>query len=114
MSDERRNAADGDQRRTKVFLAEVTVLPKAGVNDPEGEAVLNGLRSLGYETAEEVVAGRFYLIRLSAADVETATRLASAISDRLLANPVLQSYSITVAPDHRLASNVDQPGVGLQ
>ena len=47
-------------------------MPKAGVNDPEGEAIRGGLQSLGYDGVERVRAGKHYRLRLQAADAAGA------------------------------------------
>ena len=76
------------------WLVEVIVVPKLGVNDPEGEAILGGLRSLGYATVDRAQSGRFFSLTISAPDAERAKADASRMADQLLANPVIQSYRI--------------------
>lgn len=78
------------------WLAEVVVLPKEGVNDPEGEAILGGLRGLEYEGIESVRAGRFFRVALHAASRAEAEAEVAGMCDRLLANPVIEQYRVTV------------------
>jgi phosphoribosylformylglycinamidine synthase len=75
----------------------VAVVPKAGVNDPEGEAILGGLASLGFDEVEAVRAGRLYVLELTAASEAEATGQATTMADRLLANPVIQSFTVVRA-----------------
>ena len=83
----------GTQHR---WLVEVVVLPKEGVNDPEGEAILGGLRSLGHAGVAEVRAGRFFRLMLACDSMEAATAQATTMCEQLLANPVLHTYLVTV------------------
>src|SRR5918999_2436873 len=94
-----------DERRH--WVAEVVVEPKPGVNDPQGEAIFGGLRSLGYAGVEGVRSGRFFRIRLTAADPESARAAAAAMCEQLLANPVIETYAVTIVEDF------EQPGAGV-
>lgn len=82
----------------RTWLAAVTVLPKTGVNDPEGEAILGGLGQLGYDEVTRVRAGRLFRLQLDAADENTALTRATSMAERLLANPVIEQFSVTVEP----------------
>lgn len=80
------------------WLASVTVLPKTGVNDPEGEAILGGLAQLGYNEVSRVRAGRLFRVQLTAENAEAALERASKMADQLLANPVIEQFSVDVEP----------------
>lgn len=69
-------------------------MPKPGVNDPEGEAIRGGLQSLGYAGVNRVRAGRHYRLSMNASDSETARNAAEEMANRLLANPVIQTFVI--------------------
>jgi len=69
-------------------------MPKEGVNDPEGEAILGGLLGLGYETVSRVRSGKRFQVVLTAEDEAQAASLATSMADRLLANPVIESFSV--------------------
>lgn len=79
------------------FKAEIHVTLKRTVNDPQGLAIRGGLHSLGYEGVESVRAGKFIEVWLDAHSAEEAERLADEMSDQLLANPVIEDYSVDVA-----------------
>ena len=68
--------------------ARVLIRPKAGILDPQGQAVERALPALGFEGARNVNVGR--LIEL---DVEDASRLPE-MCERLLANPLIEDYEI--------------------
>jgi len=80
------------------YKAEIHVTLKRTVNDPQGLAIRGGLHSLGYETVESVRAGKFIEVWLEAESAEEAQRLADEMSDQLLANPVIEDYTVAVTP----------------
>jgi phosphoribosylformylglycinamidine synthase len=77
------------------FVARVLVRPKAEVRDPQGEAVLAALRSLGHDVAE-VRTGKEIVVTFEARDKTAAREAADRMGDQLLANPVIESYSVDV------------------
>ena len=84
------------EKNSAGWLARVVVTPKAGVNDPEGEAILGGLASLGHDGVERVRAGRYFEVTLSAPDPQSASATVGEMCEQLLANPVIESYQVTV------------------
>ncbi len=78
------------------FKAEIHVTLKRTVNDPQGLAIRGGLHSLGYETVDSVRAGKFIEVWLEADSAEEAERQAGEMSDQLLANPVIEDYSVAI------------------
>ena len=80
------------------FLARVLVRPKTEVRDPQGEAVLAALRSLGHDVAE-VRTGKEILVTFEAQDENSARETAERMGDQLLANPVIESYAVEVDRD---------------
>jgi phosphoribosylformylglycinamidine synthase PurS subunit len=78
------------------FHATVTVLPKAGVLDPEGQAIARALRGLGFTEVEDVRAGKVIELALSASDAAEAERRVREMAERLLANPIIQSFLVRI------------------
>jgi len=76
--------------------ARVTVMPKAGVLDPQGKAIGHALSSLGFAGIEEVRAGKVIELDLAEADPVQARAAAEAMARRLLANTVIESFSIEI------------------
>jgi phosphoribosylformylglycinamidine synthase subunit PurS len=83
---------------SNVWHADVIVVPKEGVNDPEGEAILGGLRALGYSTVGQVTSGKLLKLTVNAPDAETAKKSIARMCDQLLANPVIEDYQILLEP----------------
>jgi phosphoribosylformylglycinamidine synthase PurS subunit len=73
--------------------ATVLVRPKPGILDPQGEAVENSLRQLGFPVAEARV-GRLVDLEVEAGDAEEARARLAEMCERLLANPLIESYEI--------------------
>ena len=69
-------------------------MPKPGVNDPEGEAIRGGLQSLGYQGVQRVRAGKHYRLRIVAPEADAARASAEEMANKLLANPVIQTFVI--------------------
>lgn len=79
------------------FAARVEVTLKSAVNDPQGNAVLGGLRSLGFSGVRSVRVGKLLTLEIEAPDAEAARRQADDMCAKLLANPVIESYSVLIA-----------------
>ena len=77
--------------------ATVLVRPKPGILDPQGEAVGSSLRHLGF-AVEAARVGRLVELELEAEDPERARDELERMCEQLLANPLIESYEITVAP----------------
>ena len=73
------------------------VRPKPGILDPQGEAVGSSLRQLGF-AVEGARVGRLVDIELANGDREQARAELERMCEQLLANPLIESYEITVAP----------------
>jgi phosphoribosylformylglycinamidine synthase PurS subunit len=81
----------------RIWNVDVVVMPKAGVNDPEGEAILGGLNMLGYNEVQHVRSGKMIRLRIAAEDESIARARAGEMADRLLANPVIEVFEVSVA-----------------
>jgi phosphoribosylformylglycinamidine synthase PurS subunit len=76
--------------------ATVFVRPKAGILDPQGAAVESSLRQLGFPVGEARV-GRVIDLDVEAATADEARGEIERMCERLLANPLIESYEIEVA-----------------
>jgi phosphoribosylformylglycinamidine synthase PurS subunit len=75
----------------------VLVRPKDGILDPQGTAVEQSLRKLGFDVAEARV-GRVVDLVVDAADADDARAKADDMCRQLLANPLIESYEVEVHP----------------
>ncbi len=78
------------------FLARVYVSLKPTVNDPQGLTIADGLRRLDFREVQSVRAGKYIEVRLSAPDAEAARQRVDSMCDRLLANPIIETYRFDV------------------
>jgi phosphoribosylformylglycinamidine synthase len=69
---------------------------KKGVADPEGANVKKTLITLGFASIREVNAVKTYRITLEESDPEAAERDLQQMCEKLLANPVVNRYSIRI------------------
>ena len=76
--------------------ARVTVTLKSGVLDPQGKAIEGALKSLGLTGVASVRQGKVFDIEIAAADRNSADQALNAACDRLLANTVVENYSIEI------------------
>lgn len=79
-----------------MFLAEVRVGFKQGVADPEGENTRKALELLGFESVGKVRAAKVFEIEVDADSEDAARGAVESMCSRLLANPVVNDYSIHV------------------
>ena len=73
--------------------ATVLIRPKEGILDPQGEAVGDALRTLGYDVTSARV-GRLVDVEIDAAGAAEAEVALAAMSRDLLANPMIESFTI--------------------
>jgi len=69
---------------------------KPGVYDPQGKAVANALAALGFDGIDEVRQGKYIEIDLAESDRSLAEGAVEAMCAKLLANPVIENYSIAI------------------
>jgi len=74
--------------------AVVYVSLKEGVLDPQGLTIKRALEDLGYKGISEVRSGKFYEITLDAFSLQNGKKLVAEISNKLLANPVIETFEI--------------------
>jgi phosphoribosylformylglycinamidine synthase subunit PurS len=76
--------------------AKVFVTLKPSVFDPQGHTIADALHSMGYTGVGDVRQGKYFELELSSNTPDQARALASEVADKLLANPVIESYRIEV------------------
>ena len=81
---------------TREWIAEVRVLLKPSVNDPQGLSIRNALRSLEFEGVQDVRAGKLIQLRLEASTRQTAQEAVERMCSQLLANPVIETFAFSL------------------
>ena len=80
--------------------ARVFVTLKPSVFDPQGTTVAEALHTLGYASVTDVRQGKYFELEIKASTPDEARRIAAEAADKLLANPVIESYRIEVDATH--------------
>ena len=76
--------------------AVVTVMLKSGVLDPQGKAIGQALQALGFAGVGEVRQGKIITLELSETDAMKAKAAAEAMAKKLLANTVIESFTVEI------------------
>ncbi len=76
--------------------ARVFVTLKPSVFDPQGQTIADALHSMGYGAVGDVRQGKYFELELKSDSADGARTLASEVADKLLANPVIESYRVEV------------------
>ncbi|MBN7805048.1 phosphoribosylformylglycinamidine synthase subunit PurS [Agrobacterium rosae] len=79
-----------------MIKARVTVTLKNGVLDPQGKAIEGALGSLGFDGVGQVRQGKVFDLELNATDKAKAEADLKAMCEKLLANTVIENYSIAI------------------
>lgn len=80
--------------KKKTIRARVTVFPRPEILDPQGKAIGDALGRLGYRQVTEVRAGKSFDVELDGVDPKKAEELLREMSERLLANTVVEDFTV--------------------
>lgn len=89
----------------KAFTAQVFVRLKPGILDPQGQAIEHALHALGFDSIQHVHTGKFFELEIRAGSKKQAEEIARRSCDKLLANPVIESYTLNVVENRRDGSS---------
>lgn len=79
-----------------MIRAEVRVMLKSGVLDPQGQAIAKALEHLSFEGVDDVRQGKLIVLDLATDDPAAAEAQAKDMAEKLLANPVIEDFSVTL------------------
>ena len=79
------------------FRIAVQITPRKGLLDPQGKAVSDALRTLGFKAVKNVHVGRYIIVEADAYDAITAEDAVTEMCEKLLANPVTEDFEIESA-----------------
>ncbi len=80
-----------------IYTAQIKVMPLKDLLDPQGKAVLGGLQNLGVSAVTDVRIGKHIDLQVDAATKEQAMEIAADAAKKLLANPVMEMYEISIS-----------------
>jgi len=78
------------------YTIQIKVMPLKELLDPQGKAVMSGLENLGLKNVEDVRIGKNITLKIDADSEEKAKQIAEEASKKLLANPVMEYYEVSV------------------
>lgn len=80
-----------------IFTVQIKVMPLKDLLDPQGKAVMGGLQNLGLNNVTDVRIGKHIDLQIESESKESALTIAEDAAKKLLANPVMEVYEITVS-----------------
>ena len=78
------------------YTAHINVMPLKELLDPQGKAVLGGLSNLGIKSVNDVRIGKHIQLQIEAASEDEARSIAEEASRKLLANQVMEEFTIII------------------
>ena len=82
------------------FVADVEIMLKPGLLDPQGKAIEGSLPALGWTNVSDVRVGKYIRMQLEAEDQAAAVAQVHEMSERLLSNPVIEVFRIVDVREH--------------
>jgi phosphoribosylformylglycinamidine synthase len=79
-----------------MFTVQIKVMPLKELLDPQGKAVMGGLENLGLSGVEDVRVGKNITLQVNADTAEKAKQIAEEASKKLLSNPVMEYFEVSV------------------
>jgi len=76
--------------------AKVYVTLKPNVLDPQGKAIQHSVELLGFDKIDDIRQGKYFELEIDAATADKAREMAADVADKVLANPVIESYRIEI------------------
>ena len=78
------------------YTVQVKLMPLKDLLDPQGKAVMGGLQSLGINNVDDVRIGKNITMQVNADTPENAKAIAEEASKKLLSNPVMEYFEVSV------------------
>jgi len=78
------------------YLAEVNIVLREGILDVQGKAIENSLHSLNFKQLSNIRVGKVITFNINASSVDEAKLIVDDASKKLLANPIIEDYSIII------------------
>jgi phosphoribosylformylglycinamidine synthase len=78
------------------YTVQVKVMPLKDLLDPQGKAVMGGLSNLGLSGVSDVRIGKNITMQIDADSTDAAKAIAEEAAKKLLANPVMEQFEISV------------------
>lgn len=90
------SSLERDSNRTDMYKASIQIKLRPSILDPQGKATHHALENLGFESVERVRMGKYVEMWIDQESEEDARRVATEACERLLTNPVMEDFEITL------------------
>lgn len=78
------------------FIAEINVMPLKALLDPQGKAVTNSMKNIGFSEVENVRIGKHITLEIEAKSKEIAMERVNEACNKILSNPIMEGYDYTL------------------
>ncbi len=78
------------------YTVQIKVMPLKELLDPQGKAIAGGLQNLGLNNVEDVRVGKNIMLQINADSAGQAQQIAEEASKKLLANPVMEYFEVSI------------------
>ncbi len=78
------------------FIAEINVMPLKALLDPQGKAVSNSMKNIGFKEIKNVRIGKHITLEIESDSKEKAMEKVNEACNKLLANPIMEGYEYTI------------------
>ncbi len=78
------------------FIAEINVMPLKALLDPQGKAVSNSMKNIGFQEIENVRIGKHITLEIESDSKEKAMEKVNEACNKILANPIMEGYEYTI------------------
>lgn len=78
------------------YTARINVMPQKALLDPQGKAITATMKNLNLPEIENVRIGKHITLEIEAADKASAEEKVKTACEKLLANPVMETYEFTI------------------
>lgn len=79
--------------------AEIYIILKNTVADPQGLTIKHALESLGYQNLKDVRIGKMILVNINSEDKKGTEQQINEMCKKLLANPIIEDYKFQIKED---------------
>lgn len=78
------------------FIAEINIMPLKALLDPQGKAVTNSMKNMGFNEVSNVRIGKHITLEIETSCKENAMERVNEACNKILANPVMEGYSYEI------------------
>ena len=78
------------------FIAEINVMPLKALLDPQGKAVSNSMKNIGFQEIENVRIGKHITLEIESNSKEKAMEKVNEACNKILANPIMEGFEYTI------------------